>query len=258
MDFKTNVLEKSYEKPVVVDFWAPWCGPCRMLGPTIEKLAEEQAKKWDLVKLNTEEEQELAAQYGISSIPNVKMFHKGEVIAEFAGALSRTMIIEWLEEHLPDERKEGLATLLENLESEESVSLLENFVVEHPDVKEARLALAKIVVYEEADKAIELVAPIRIGDKLEGEATNIRTIAELLNFRPENEQGVAALLSHAQKALKNKKEEIAIQYIIEAATLDKAYSNDLPRRIAIALFNTMGPQHPLTKNYRWKFDMVLY
>ena len=258
MDFKTNVLEKSYEKPVVVDFWAPWCGPCRMLGPTIEKLAEEQAEKWDLVKLNTEQEQELAAQYGIRSIPNVKMFHKGEVIAEFAGALSRTMIIEWLEEHLPDERKEDLATLLEDLENKESISLLENFVVKNPDVKEARLALAKVVVYEKADKAIELVAPIRIGDKLEREAVNIRTIAELLNFQPENEQGVAALLSQAQKALKNKKEEIAIQYIIKAATLDKTYANDLPRRIAIALFNTMGSQHPLTKNYRWKFDMVLY
>ena len=258
MDFKTNVLEKSYEKPVVVDFWAPWCGPCRMLGPTIGKLAEEQTDKWDLVKLNTEEEQELAMQYGIRSIPNVKMFHKGEVIAEFAGALSRTMIMEWLEEHLPDERKEGLTTLLENLENEESIRSLEDFVAQHPDVKEARLALAKVIVYEEADKAVELVAPIHIGDKLEGEAVNIRTIAELINFQPENGQGIAALLGQAQEALKNRKEEIAIQHIIDAASIDKTYANDLPRRVAIALFNTMGPQHPLTKSYRWKFDMVLY
>lgn len=166
--------------------------------------------------------------------------------------------MEWLEEHLPDERKEGLAVLLEDLENEESINSLETFVAQHSDIKEARLALAKVIVYKDANKAIELVEPIHIGDKLEGEAVNIRTIAELLNFQPENEQGIAALLDQAKEALKNRKEEMAIQHIIDATSIDKTYANDLPRRVAIALFNTMGPQHPLTKNYRWKFDMVLY
>ena len=91
MNFQAEVIEKSHKMPVVVDFWASWCGPCRVLGPTIEALAEEQSDRWALVKVNTEEEQALAAEYQIRSIPNVKMFHKGRVIAEFAGALPHAL-----------------------------------------------------------------------------------------------------------------------------------------------------------------------
>jgi thioredoxin len=111
MDFNKDVIEKSYEQPVVVDFWAPWCGPCRILGPTIEQLAEEQKDKWTLVKVNTEEEYDVAVQYRIQSIPNVKMFHEGEVIAEFAGALPRPQILAWLEEHLPNAEKQEVGRL---------------------------------------------------------------------------------------------------------------------------------------------------
>ena len=82
-----QVLARSHDKPVLVDFWAPWCGPCRVLGPTLEKLAGEQSDRWELVKVNTEEDQELAHKYNIRSIPNVKLFHKGEEVAEFVGAL---------------------------------------------------------------------------------------------------------------------------------------------------------------------------
>jgi len=76
-DFRSEVVEQSKTTPVVLDFWAEWCGPCRVLGPVIEKLAAEAAGQWKLVKINTEVHQQLAAQFGIRSIPSVKMVYNG-------------------------------------------------------------------------------------------------------------------------------------------------------------------------------------
>ncbi|MCO6488545.1 MAG: thioredoxin [Phaeodactylibacter sp.] len=257
MNFKTAVIEKSFEKPVVVDFWAPWCGPCRILGPVIEKLAEEQAGKWELVKLNTEEDYEVAEQFNIRSIPNVKMFYKGEVVAEFAGAIPRTAIERWLEQHLPDGRKESLALILSRLNGEGGLSELEAFVAQNPDVAEARVALARKIVYSNPERAAALVETIQLGDALAESAEDLRTLAELMSVETDNTPA-GKLVAAAQKALRKKDNETAIKSIIEATTADKAFAKDLPRRAAIALFRLWGPQEELTKNYRWKFDMALY
>ncbi|MEQ8810911.1 MAG: thioredoxin, partial [Imperialibacter sp.] len=96
MDFDKEVIAKSKDVPVVVDFWAPWCGPCQFLGPIIEELADEANGTWALVKVNSDENQHLSAEYGIKGIPAVKMFHKGEVVAEFTGALPKHEIQKWL------------------------------------------------------------------------------------------------------------------------------------------------------------------
>lgn len=257
MNFKQDVIERSFEIPVVVDFWAPWCGPCRVLGPTIEGLASEQAGKWSLVKVNTEEHYELSEQYNIRSIPNVKMFYQGEVVAEFMGAWPRTAIERWLLENLPDGRKDGLETILARLDGDGALSELEAFVAENPDIAEARLALAQRIIFSGPERALALVEPIRLGDKLEEPAQALRTIAELITLEPDDST-VGQLLGQARQALAQKQEEAAIKAVIEATTSDKAYQNGLPRRLAIALFQTWGNSHPLTRNYRWRFDMALY
>ena len=106
--FQADVLDASHEAPILVDFWAEWCGPCRSLGPTLEKLEGSANGKWRLVKINVDEHQDISQQFGIQGIPACKLFHKGEVIGEFTGALPEPQVKAFFDEHLPSEEKDQL------------------------------------------------------------------------------------------------------------------------------------------------------
>lgn len=259
LNFKEAVLDRSMEKPILVDFWAPWCGPCRVLGPVIEQLAEEQQERWELVKINTEEEQDIAQEYRIMSIPNVKLFHRGEIIAEFSGALPRTALLRWLDENLPDDRQDQLDQILQELETSTTINsdALEAFVVANPDLVEARIALARLLVLSNPKRSQQLVEGIKLGHPFFEAAEDIRLLAELHGLE-EEDHAAGKLLLEAREALLQEDNPRAIEKIIEAVNIDKTYKDELPRRLAIALFRSWGPQHEWTKKYRWKFDMALY
>ena len=100
LDYSHDVLARSHTVPVLVDFWADWCGPCRVLKPTLEKLAGEAAGRWELVKIDVDEQPELAAQHGIRGIPAVKLFHRGRIVAEFSGAAPEPQVRQWIDRQI--------------------------------------------------------------------------------------------------------------------------------------------------------------
>ncbi len=261
INFKKDVIDASFEKPVLVDFWAPWCGPCRVLGPTLEALAEEQKDRWTLVKINTEEQQELAAEYGIRSIPNVKLFWQGKSVVEFAGALPKAQVERWLDEHLPNPSVQALGAILKQESAwpdSHLIQPLQAFFLQNPDNKEARLALAKHSLLQDADAALQLVNDIGEDDERFDQAEDVRAIAGLMTFEKSNGAAASAMLADARQALLNGQQELAIEKIIDAVMADKSYHGDLPRKAAIALFHLWGPQYELTRSYRRMFDMALY
>jgi putative thioredoxin len=102
IDFNAAVLERSRAIPVVVDFWADWCGPCYILEPIVQGLAAEADGRWELVKIDVGAQPELANELGLRSIPAVKMFHGGAVVAEFVGARPAEWVRRWLDANLPE------------------------------------------------------------------------------------------------------------------------------------------------------------
>lgn len=167
-DFERDVLERSRQVPVLVDFWAPWCGPCRTLGPVLESMADRAGGRWELVKINTEECQDLAAAFDITSIPAVKLFVDGQVVDGFVGALPEREISRFLEKALPSPHTAQLAEA-ERLLSEGSYSkateLLEPLVASDPANSRARVLLAQSLLSS---------APEHIGPLLAAVADRLR------------------------------------------------------------------------------------
>ncbi|QQS28533.1 MAG: tetratricopeptide repeat protein [Sphingobacteriales bacterium] len=263
-DFREEVLDLSYKIPVVVDFWAPWCGPCKFIGPILEDLAKQAEGVWNLVKINTDEFPEIADQYDVRGIPAIKMIFKGLVKSEFVGALPKNQIEKWLTTNLPDKRQESLEEILKMFDNPQNENLaieaLETFSAEHPAFIPAQLVLAEKIVWKNPVRALELVKNIGEFDKWNEKAEDIRSFAALAQFTAISSppSKVEEHLSAAKQAVLANDTEKAITELIEAVSIDKNYMQGLNRKITIAFFRNLGIEHPLSVKYRHKFDRVLY
>ncbi len=261
MNFQTDVIDRSHTVPVVVDFWAEWCGPCRILGPVIEQLAEEADGTWELVKIDTEAHQDVARQYRIMSIPAVKMFIDGEPVAEFAGALPRAQIEAWLQAHLPDPFRDQLSELRARLgQGHESqvVQELEQVLAQQPDLTEARTLLAALKVAQDPIAAQDSIADFRPGQAGNEDAEAAHALAEMMLMSEDGQPKVTELIETAREAYARYDFSATLQSLIQAIMIHKPYCDEMPRRAALAIFRVLGEEHPLTKQYRPHFSMALY
>ena len=259
--FQEDVIDASHNGPVVVDFWAPWCGPCRVLGPVIEKLAHQQSDTWTLVKVNSDEHQAEAMRFGVRGIPAVKMVFKGEVIDEFTGALPEPAIRQWLEKALPGETKEWMKqvdSLLEAGSTAEALPLLEQVLELEPTNPAAAGHLSSLIALEDPDRAGALADIAMTGEpRFVQIAEAVRTLTQHLKMIPPDGPG-KALYVQAAEQLGQGDAERAVVTLIEVLKSDRYYVDDAARKLGVAIFTLLGPFHPVSQTHRRTFDMWLY
>ncbi len=265
-DFQREVIDASHERAVLVDFWAAWCGPCRALGPVLEKLAEEVDAPFTLVKVNTDLNPEISTQYGIRGIPAVKLFVDGEVVDEFTGALPEYAVRQWLEKAIPSPQKlqvEESERAIDSGETERARELLDGVLEEEPQNPKARILLARLLALSDPQRAIELVdgAAFAGASYVQlGEA--VKTLAEFAEAAdsPDNLPDDPARSAYvaAARAMREGRYDETIDQLIEILKVNRYYHDDAARRAGVALFMILGDEHEITRSKRRMFDMWLY
>ncbi len=267
-DFQREVIERSRSIPVVVDFWAEWCGPCKALGPVLERLAAEAGDDWVLAKVDTEVHREPAAEYGIRSIPNVKLFVDGRPVNEFVGALPEPQVRDWLTQALPSPSADGLRAAAELLKSgagsasADAVVLLEEILESEPDNAEARVLLAWATLFVDPNGAAKVLEPISAGSLLADRVGALRTLARLLSLAPDGadlgESPAKRAYLDAIAALAERRYEAALNGFIDVVGRDRELDGDGARAACLAIFEILGADTVVTREGRRALANVLF
>ena len=264
-DFERDVVERSRTIPVLVDFWAEWCGPCKVLGPVLERLAGEHSGQWAFVKLNTEAHPHVAARYGVRSIPNVKLFVDGRVSGEFVGALPEARVIEWLRKALPSQFRSQLAEARRALSDNGTgvaLEILRPIAAAEPDNHEALVLMGRALLRSDPGHAAKTVGPVQLGSPSFDEAEAIRTLSSVVSGIDElgvlPESPVKERYLEAVRSLRTGDYGTALEGFIEIVRRDRKYNDDGSRKACIAIFNLLGNDHELTRRFRPALSSALF
>ncbi|MGL4667549.1 MAG: thioredoxin [Saezia sp.] len=270
--FEQEVLLASIETPVLVDFWAPWCGPCKSLGPVLEKLEEEYGGRFILAKIDTEAQPQLAQAFGIRSIPTVILVKNGQPVDGFAGALPQGQVKEFLDKHLPSEEavqaehnKQEAAELANSGDADAALLRLEEALATNSNDEHARAQYVELLLsqgnLDKAKQAWEPLAPLLTAggnlaarpaalkvwiDALEAakKGVDAKTLQAAVEKVPRD---FAARFALAQHWLAEGEKVKALDELLEIIMRDKTWHDEAARKAYIGILELLTPQKAAKK-----------
>jgi putative thioredoxin len=242
--FEQDVIQRSREVPVVVDFWAAWCGPCRALTPALERAAEQRQGQVELVKVDVDANQELAARYGVQGIPAVKAFKDGEVVDEFVGALPQAQVERFFDGIVPSES--------DALAAEGDEQSLRRALELDPRHAGAATALGRLLLERgEPQAALEVLENVAGDFVAQGLAAGARLMASgAVDDLPDLREGL--------EALQNGDYERGLERLEAALSVAQDDTREEIRKVMVGVFAELGADHPLAREYRRKLAAALY
>lgn len=260
-DFRTEVIDASLRHPVLVCFWATWCGPCLKFAPVLEELVSEANGAWTLVKVNVDEHQEIAGQFGIRGVPASFLIYEGRMVDSFSGLKTKEMMQDWLAEQMTKcnvedaEPEEMEAPPAEDLQSMEAV------LAENPEDMALKLEFGKKAMFENAAKAEAVLSNIPDIAAEYDQAQQLLWLAQDLQKEaadlPEHEK----IKSHyvaAIQALRAQDFDGAIDGYLEVLYRDRGYADDGARKGILGIFAFLGRHHEIPTRYYRRFEMALF
>ncbi len=275
-DFVAAVVDRSHQVPVVVDFWAPWCGPCKNLGPILERLAGEYAGQFILAKVNIDESPAVAQQLEIRSIPLVMAFRDGAAVSEFEGAQPEGAVRQFLDTLVPSAADTAARSGSEALALGDAVEAERQFSIalaedpRHPQALigtarlqgsrgESEVALATLARMGMAPRALEqeaehLAAELRSATPA-ADAPDLEELRAAATASPDDLQ-IALDLAKALTA--SRRYDEALSALVELVSRDKSFADEAARKTMLDVFEILGPAHELTQAYRSKLARALF